>query len=191
MSGITLTAEQIRAAPPEVRLWLEQQIAQLLGLPHGAELPASPPPLIAASPELAAAILGQIQNMLPVMAVFFELGREQGSLVANGLRAFRLADVARQARLASVEQVLRALAVIDAALRRAAGNAEATLHALDGAGHVFVADATSRSILALWQQIVAARGLDGRPPLAPPTGAVLQGPSVPIPDAAAAAAPGG
>jgi hypothetical protein len=191
MTGITLTAEQIRAAPPEVRHWLEQQIAQLLGLPDGAEVPATPPPLIAANPELAGAILGQIQNMLPVVAVFFELGREQGSLVANGLRAFRLADIARHARLASVEQVLQALAVIDAALRRAAGNTEATLHALDAQGHVFVAEATSRSILILWQQIVAARGLGGRPPFAPPAGPVLQGPSVPIPDAAGAAAPGG
>lgn len=191
MVGITLTAEQIRAAPPEVRHWLEQQIALMLGLPHGAEAPSAPP-LIAATPELAGAIVEQVQGMLPVVAVFFELGREQGSVAANGLRAFRLVDLARRARLASVEQVVQALAVIDAALRRATGDQAATLHALDAQGHVFVAAATSRSILLLWQRIVAARELEGQAQFTPAAGPVLKVPSVPMPDAVpAAAAPGG
>lgn len=191
MVGITLSAEQIRAAPPEVRHWLEQQIAQMLGLPHGAEAPAAPP-LTAATPDLAGAIVEQVQGVLPVVAVFFELGREQGSVAANGLRAFRLVDLARHARLASVEQVVQALAVIDAALRRATGDPAATLYALDAQGHVFVAEATSRSILALWQRIVAERGLEAQPQFTPAAGPVLKVPSAPIPDAApAAAAPGG
>ena len=38
MVGITLSAEQIRLAPPEIRHWLEQQIAALL-----SPLPVQPP----------------------------------------------------------------------------------------------------------------------------------------------------
>lgn len=154
MVGITLAPEQIRAAPPEVRHWLEQQIAQTLGLQRQAEPVAVPPRLVACTPEQAGAILAQIQGMLPVVAVFLELGREQGGLTTEGLRAFRLMDIARHARLPSVEAVLEALSVIDTALRRAIGDAEATLYALDPQGHCFVADATSRSILALWQGMV-------------------------------------
>ncbi len=151
MVGITLAPEQIRAAPPEVRQWLEQQIAHTLGLPHPAEPSAVPPRLVACTPEQAAAILAQIQAVLPAVAVFLELGREHGSVTADGLRAFRLADIARNARLPSVEHVLRALEVIDTALRRAVGDPEATLFALDPQGHCFVAQETGRSILAVWQ----------------------------------------
>lgn len=85
MLGITLAPEQIRAAPPEVRHCLEQQLALTFGLPHAAA-PAPMPP--------------------------------------------------------------------HTALRRASGDAEATLYGLDAQGHCFVADATSRSILAVWQGMV-------------------------------------
>jgi hypothetical protein len=45
------------------------------------------------------------------------------------------------------------------ALQRLRGEPDAALTALDAAGHCVVADATARSILALWQEIVAAREL--------------------------------
>lgn len=167
MVGITLAPEQIRAAPPEVRHWLEQQVAQMLGLQRATEPVAVPPRLVACTPEQAGAILAQIQGMLPVVAVFFELGHEQGSILSDGLRAFRLVDLARHARLPAVEAVLEALAVIDAALQRAIGNPEATLYALDSQGHCFVAEATSRSILSLWQGMVMGGRFESRPPTGP------------------------
>lgn len=169
MVGITLGPEQIRSAPPEVRQWLEQQIAHTLGLQQPGEPSVVPPRLVACSPEQAAAILAQIQGVLPAVAVFLELGREQG-VTADGLRAFRLADIARNARLPSAEHVLRALGVIDTALRRAAGDPEATLFALDPQGHCFVAEETSRSILAVWQNVVMHGPAEQRaaaPPLMP------------------------
>jgi hypothetical protein len=185
MVGITLAPEQIRAAPPEVRHWLEQQIAQTLGLQRQAEALPVPPRLVACTPEQAGAILAQIQGMLPVVAVFFELGREQGSVAIEGMRAFRLVDIARHARLPAVELVLQSLAVIDTALQRAIGDAEATLYALDSQGHCFVAEATSRSIFALWQGMITG-GQSGphtvesatapqRSPAPGPAGAALSG----------------
>lgn len=170
MLGITLAPEQIRAAPPEVRHWLEQQIAQTFGLSHAAQPATMPPHLVACTPEQAAAILGQIQGLLPVVAVFLELGREQGGVTPDGLRVFRLADIARHARLPSIERVVESLAVIDTALRRASGDAEATLYALDAQGHCFVADATGRSIQAVWQGMVMNGGFGPAavaPPMAP------------------------
>lgn len=154
MVGITLAPEQIRAAPPEVRHWLEQQIAQMLGMGGAADPAAVPPRLVACTPEQAGAILSQIQGLLPVVAVFLELGRDSGGMTAEGLRVFRLADIARHARLPTVELVVESLAVIGTALRRATGDVDAALYALDAQGHCFVADATSRSIGAVWQSMI-------------------------------------
>lgn len=59
MVGITLSPEQIRSAPPEVRRWLEHELAVSFGL-HGREVdaePASAEHLMVFSPEEAAAVL--------------------------------------------------------------------------------------------------------------------------------------
>ena len=176
MLGITLAPEQIRMAPPEVRHWLEQQMAQMLGLPRAAEPVPVPPRLAACTPEQVGAILAQIQHMLPVVAVFLELGREQGNATGGGLRVFRLADIARHAHLPSIDRVVEALAVIDTALRRSGGDPEATLYALDPQGHCYVADATSRSILAVWQGIVMNAPMAPEPPEAAMMPAVAGGP---------------
>ena len=170
MVGITLAPEQIRSAPPDVRHWLEQQVAQTLAL-HGMEAPlAIPPHLVACTPEQAAAVLAQVGGMLPAVAVFLELGREPAATTPDGLRVLRLADIARHARLPTIDLVLESLGVIDAALRRATGDAEATLYVLDREGHCFVADATGRSIVAVWQGIL--RGGQVPPPAVAPSAPV-------------------
>ncbi len=189
MVGITLAPEQIRAAPPEVRHWLEQQIGQMLGLPHASEPVAVPPRLVACTPEQATAILSQIQGMLPVVSVFLELGREPGGMTAEGLRVFRLADIAQHARLPSVELVVESLAVINAALRRTIGDPEATLYALSPQGLCFITDATGRSILAVWHGMVmdgqfAPRAVAAPSVLVPP---MTQPGAAPVPGAAALA----
>nr|WP_294555552.1 hypothetical protein [uncultured Rhodopila sp.] len=161
MVGITLSAEQIVQAPPEVRRWLEQQIAGTLGLFRPG--PAMQPPerhLVGCDLEHARGILSEISGLLPVVSVFFELGREPIGVTGHGLRALRLDEMARHARLQAPEQVVACLRAIDEALQRVCGVSDATLTAVDGAGHCLVADATAHSILALWQEIVAARGLE-------------------------------
>ena len=78
MIGITLTSEQIRSAPAEVRRWIEREVMTSLGQqpqaadggkPHGEHLAVC-------SAEQAQAVLVQIQSVLPVVNVFFELGRQ-------------------------------------------------------------------------------------------------------------------
>jgi len=168
MVGITLSPEQINQAPPDVRRWLEQQVATALGL-YRPE-PAMRPPerhLIGCTIETARAILAAIQGVLPLVSVFFELGRDPVATSPQGLRALPLEDMAHHARLHSAEQVVACLQAINEALQRVGGATDAVLTALDGEGHCLVADVTARSILALWQEIVTARNLT-QPEQAPP-----------------------
>ena len=70
MIGITLTADQIRNAPPQVRQWIEQEVMASLGV--GAQRPPSVAPpqaahLVACGKEEAAAILRQIEDQLPAV----------------------------------------------------------------------------------------------------------------------------
>jgi hypothetical protein len=164
MIGITLSPEQISQAPPDVRRWLEQQIVGLLNASRVK--PAMQPPerhLIGCDLATARGILSLINEILPVVSVFFELAREPAAATAQGLRALRLDEMARHARLQGPEQVMACLRTIDEALQRVCGAPDALLTALDGAGHCLVADTTARSILALWQEIVAARDLTAHP----------------------------
>jgi hypothetical protein len=160
MAGITLTADEIKAAPPEVRRWLELEIARTLG-PQAGPAPAGVPALVGCNLEEARGILGMVQNMLPVVSVFFELGREPASVSVHAMRAFRIVDILRHARLTSPDQVVQCLDVLTQALRRVRGEATAAFYALDDQGHCLIAEATMRSVLRLWQEIVAQRGLQG------------------------------
>ena len=159
MLGISLTAEQIRAAPPEVRHWLEQQLAGLFSPVAEEAGHAAPRHVALLGAGDAQAVLEQIEDILPVVTVFFELGRESASVPTQGLRVFRLAEVLRHTRLESVAQVIECLDVINDAFRHVRRDPEALICAVDRDGRCFVSEATSHSILVLWQGIVASRGL--------------------------------
>jgi hypothetical protein len=169
MVGLTLSAEQIRTAPPEVRLWLEQEIMRTLGLHVGHQLAehAATTALVGCNVEEAQEILSLVQGMLPVVSVFFELGREAGSVPVHSMRAFRLGDILRNSRLHTPQQVIECLDVLSQALRRVRNDGAAALYALDDQGHCLVAEPTMRSILRLWQQIVAQRALQAGEQTAP------------------------
>jgi hypothetical protein len=166
MAAITLSADEIKAAPPEVRRWLEQEIIRTLG-PLPAPAPAGAHALVGCNIEEARDILALVQGMLPAVNVFFELGREATSVAVHGMRAFRIADILRHARLQSPDQVVQCLDLLTQALQRVRVDDTAAFFALDNQGHCLVAEATMRSILRLWQEIVAHRALqddDGTAP---------------------------
>jgi hypothetical protein len=162
MAGITLTTDEIKAAPPEVRRWLEQEMVRAFGV-QPAPASAAAPALVGCNNEEARDMLALVQGMLPVVSVFFELGREAASVAVHGLRAFRIADILRHARLQSPDQVVQCLNVLTQAMRRVRGDATAPFFAMDDQGHCLVAEATMRSILRLWQEIVAERALQAGP----------------------------
>lgn len=154
MVGITLAAEQIRNAPPEVRRWLEQELLVSFGLrPPSAE--AHTTHLTGFSIEDAVNVLSLIQEFIPVVNVFFELGHEGASVGIQGVEAFRLVDILRHTRLQSIEQVIGCLDAINQALCRVRGDTDIVFYGLDGQGFCFIAAQTQRSILQLWQQLVA------------------------------------
>jgi hypothetical protein len=162
MVGITLSAELIHTAPPEVRRWLEQEIVRTLGLHPGHE-PATKvaaAALIGCNLEEAREILSLIEGMLPVVSVFFELGREAASVPVHGMRAFRLTDILGHSRLHMPQQVTECLDVLSQVLRQVRGDGEAAFYALDDQGHCLIAEASMRSISQLWQEIVAQRALE-------------------------------
>ncbi len=182
MIGITLLPEQIRAAPPEIRRWLEAEIAATfapgaaaVGSPRAEAhyggvpgLDAAARHLVACDLEEARAILSLIQGMLPVVHVFFELGRDPVTVSAEGLRVLRLDQMMQHAHLRSLDQLAACLQAIDAAGERVRGEPGTALTVLDGAGHCLVAEETGRNVFILWQEIVAthdpARPGVGAPP---------------------------
>jgi hypothetical protein len=189
MVGITLSAEQIRSAPPEVRHWLEQQVAALLS-PLPVQPPHPGPQLIACTRQELRAVLTQIQALLPAVSVFFELGREAGSVPVHGMRALRMTDILRNTRLDSADQVLECLEMITEALRRVRQDDDAMLCAVDRQGRCYVAEETAANILGLWQDIIAARALQ---PAAPPPAVAAMAPPFRVaatPDIAPVAEPG-
>ncbi len=160
MVGITLSPEQIRAAPPEVRRWLEREIAASFNVqPEPQAIEAGAKHLVRCSFEEAAAIFAAIRGMLPVVNTFFEFGREGESIGQEGVEAYRLADMLRHTRLQSLEQLGACLQVIDEAVRRVRNDASATLYALDRRGYCVIATMTQQSILGVWRQVIAGHGL--------------------------------
>lgn len=159
MVGITLTAEQIRGAPSEVRHWLEQELATALGLRPRHPGPGQPrrEHLVACTMEEATKILHRIGGALPAVNVFFELGRQGAGLPNEGLEAFRLVDIVNHTRLQNVGQVLACLRLINEVLRDVRCDPDATLYAIDQHGDCFIAAQTQEAILRVWLQVVGGQ----------------------------------
>jgi hypothetical protein len=181
MIGITLTSDQIRTAPPEVRRWIEREVMTSLGQqsqpadqPHGEHLAVC-------SLAQAEAVLGQIQRVLPVVNVFFELGRQGAIFGQPNIEAFRLLDIAHHTRLSDVNQVVACLDIINQAFSNACGDVTARFCALDREGHCFIALETQQNILRLWQTMIARQQLSLEEAPAP---ASASAPAAPSDDAA-------
>jgi hypothetical protein len=154
--GITLTADQIRTAPVEVRQWIEREVVAALGLQLQARHETSEIERIAVcSLQEVAAVLSLIQGKFPAVNVLFELGRH-GATVADGrLVASRLSDIMHHVRLQGADQVVACLEIINDALHRVRGSLEESeLCALDSEGHCYVATQTQQNILRLWQEVI-------------------------------------
>jgi hypothetical protein len=161
MIGITLSSEQIRTAPPEVRQWIEREVMTSLGQPSQPAEASKPhgEHLAACSEEEVTALLSQIQGVLPAVNVFFEFGRQGAIFGQPRIEAFRLLDIAHHTRLANVAQVVACLDIINQAFSRVCGDATAKFCGFDREGHCFIAMETQQSILHLWQKVIASQQL--------------------------------
>lgn len=159
MIGITLSAEQIRNAPPEVRHWIEHHVLSELGL--GATAPPVPTPpvqsahLAALTVDDAARLLARIENVLPAVNVLFEFGRPGIAFGQPPVMMFRLIDILHHTRLQTINQVMACLETINAALTEISRDPSARFCGFDNVGHCLVTPETQRAIATLWQGVIA------------------------------------
>jgi len=159
MIGITLSADQIRSAPPEVRRWIEHQVLAGLGLgpeaPPVPTLPAQSAHLVACTADDAAKVLAQIQGVLPAVNVFFEFGRPGIALGQPPVMMFRLIDILHHTRLQNVGQVMASLELINTALVEVRRDPSVRFCGFDNEGHCLIAPETQRAIAGVWQSVIA------------------------------------
>jgi hypothetical protein len=145
MIGITLSLEQVRTAPPEVRRWIEKELASSLGFLAQVErhLQHAHSELAACSQEEALGLFELIRGDYLACQVFFELGR--GADAAGGahpLHALSIGDIMRHTRIHSGEHLLRYLTVINEALQQIRHDPDVRLFGFDEAGHCYVHEET-------------------------------------------------
>ncbi|NPU14983.1 hypothetical protein HL667_07075 [Bradyrhizobium sp. 83012] len=159
MIGITLSADQIRSAPPEVRRWIEHQVLSGLGLgpeaPPTPALPAQSAHLVACSVEDAAKVLAQIQSALPAVNVFFEFARPGIAMGQPPIMMFRLIDILHHTRLQNIGQVMASLEMINKALVEVRHDPSVRFCGFDNEGHCLIAPETQRAIASVWQSVIA------------------------------------
>ncbi len=154
MIGITLSSEQIRTAPPEVRLWIEHEVATSLGLQvRATDYQTNLEGLTVCNLDELFNIFSLIQHSVPAVHVLFELGRKGASFADGKLEAYRLPDIQHHARLQNVGQVIACLELINRSLHRARGTADAMLCIVEN-GFCVVATETQENLLRLWQELI-------------------------------------
>ena len=160
MVGITLSPKQIRTAPADIRRWIEREVFASLGLQVSMSEANQPREehLSACGAEEVAAILYQVQGVLPAVNVFFEFGRQGATVGLPRVQAFRLLDIANHTRL-QVAQVMACLGIINEALCRVQRDSTARFCAFDQEGYCFIALQTQQSILHLWEEMIADQKL--------------------------------
>ncbi len=154
MTNITLSSEQIRRAPTEVRRWIQHELATSLGFQvEATESQRQIPQLAGCSHDELAAVLSLIQGVFPAVNVFFELGRKGISFAQDRLEAYRLSDMQHHTRLQSPEQVISCLDFINESLHRVRGSSGASFYGADG-DYCFVATETQQNIRRLWFELL-------------------------------------
>ena len=160
MIGITLTTDQIRNAPAQVRQWIEHEVIAALGLAADAPPAVEHPQgahLVACTAEDAAAVLAEIKALMPAFNVFFEFARPGISFGQPPVMAFRLIDILHHTRLQDIGQVIECLEAINEAFARVRRDPSAKFGGFDNQGHCLIRPETQQSVAALWQSILAAQ----------------------------------
>ena len=171
MIGFTLTLDQVKSAPPEVRRWVEREAAAALAALSPPEPDPSHPhaaALAACNLEEAAEVYELIKGNFLLSQVFFELAREvPGDRGGPPLHALSLADMLRHIRLADGDRLVDCFGAITQAFRTVRKDPEASLFGFDQYGQVWVHQTTHDSIRALWEQLLHRQPPTvGEPPIA-------------------------
>ncbi len=154
MVGITLSSEQIRTAPADVRMWIEHEVVTSLGLQvRQTDYQTGLEDLTICSLDELLDIFSSIQNVVPAVHVLFELGRKGTSFAEGKLEAYRLPDIQHHVHLQNVGQVTACLELINRSLHRVRGTTDSMLCVVEN-GFCIVATETQENLLRLWQQLI-------------------------------------
>ena len=168
MMSFTLSLEQLQTAPIEVRQWIVNEVAAAMAKLNYAQPRPSPehaPELAACEPNEAAQILELIRNDYAATRVFLELGREASlSQAAPASHVLSVSQILRYTGLGK-DRLIECLMLINGAFQQIRHAPEAVLFGLDQADHLYIHDATHRSIRALWEALMQPR----RPEMQEPT----------------------
>jgi hypothetical protein len=172
MISFAFSVEQVRAAPPEVRRWVEREIAASLAAISKPDHDASQvhaAALASCGPEEAAQVFELIRGNFLLSQVFFELAREPNSHSATPLYPISIADILRHTRLGDGDRLVDCFTAINHAFQSIRNDPEATLFGFDQYGHVFVHQSTHDSIRRLWEELFATHAPAADGPAAGPS----------------------
>jgi len=157
MTSFTFSLEQLKAAPPEVRRWVEHEIGAALGaLSRFDHDPAQvhSTALGACTPEEALQVFAAIKDNFLLSQVFFELARETpAGRAAPPLHAVNIAELLRHTRLSDGDQLADCLTAINQVFRTVRNDPEAALFGFDQYGHVYIHESTHQSVRRAWEQL--------------------------------------
>jgi hypothetical protein len=157
MTSFTFSLEQLRAAPPEVRRWVEHEIGTALGMLGRLDRDPSQvhdASLAACAPEEALQMFEAIKDNFLLSQVFFELARETpAGRTAPPLHALNIADMLRHTRLPDGDRLADCLTAINQVFQTVRNDSGAALFGFDQYGHVYIHETTHRSVRSLWEQL--------------------------------------
>jgi hypothetical protein len=157
MTSFTFSLEQLRAAPPEVRRWVEHEIGAALGVLGRLDRDQSQvhsASLAACAPDEALQMFEAIKDNFLLAQVFFELARETpAGRAAPPLHALNIADMLRHTRLPDGDRLADCFTAINQIFQRVRNDPEAALFGFDQYGHVYIHETTHHSIRRLWEQV--------------------------------------
>lgn len=157
MTSFTFSVEQVRSAPPEVRRWMQDEIAAALlavakAGPEAGEHTAA---LAACRPEEALGVFEMIRGDFAAAQVFLELALA-APVADSNLYALEIGPILRRTQL-SEDRLLDCFGMISEVFQQLRHDPAAALLGFDQSNHVFIDAATNRSIRKLWQELVAMR----------------------------------
>ena len=159
MTSFTFSLEQLKAAPPEVRRWVEHEIGAALGAlgrldhEHSQVHTAA---LAACTAEEALQVFELIKDNFVLSQVFFELARETpAGRAAPPLHALNIADLLRHTHLPDGDRLADCFTAINQVFQTVRNDPEAALFGFDQYGHVYIHETTHHSIRRVWDQLFA------------------------------------
>jgi hypothetical protein len=160
MTSFTFSLEQLRAAPSEVRRWIEHEIGVALGvlsrLDHDPSQVHSAA-LAACTPEEALRMFELIKDNFLLSQVLFELARETpAGRSAPPLYALNVADLLRHTRLSDGDRLAGCFEAINQVFQTVRNDPQASLFGFDQFGHVYIHESTHHSVRRVWEQLFLA-----------------------------------